>query len=79
MKVKNLVEGKCSKWRNMAFMGFMGSELWLVRANAYIVRSPENFQMFDQFNSTFQPAVLTSANIRGNLKHSAFAEQAFSN
>ena len=42
----------------MAFMGFMGSELWLVRANAYIVRSPENFQMFDQFNSTFQPMYL---------------------
>ena len=42
----------------MAFMGFMGSELWLVRANAYIVRSPENSQMFDQFNSTFQPMYL---------------------
>ena len=40
------------------FMGFMGSELWLVRANAYIVRSPENFQMFDQFNSTLQPVYL---------------------
>ena len=38
-------------------MGFMGSELQLVSANAYIVRSPENFQMFDQFNSTFQPYI----------------------
>ena len=50
----------------MAFMGFMGSELWLVRANAYIVRSPENVQMFDQFNLTFQPMYLHQQ-IRLNL------------
>ena len=34
---------KFKKIQNMAFMGFIGSELWLVRANAYIVRSPREF------------------------------------